>query len=408
MGINGMAKELEAAPENISGTVYLPLKAAAEALGMHVYWENGLIVIGEQKFTKEGNEDLINRLITSLKVERPAVVNPPPQKDIYPVMLNTNGPGTALLQGDQVFYNDGFAKGTGLWTFTYGKENSKKTITKDSTSLMNIQGDWIYYVVPNYTGTFGSKNPIKKVKKTGGSQPVTITTDFQIAEMVVDGEWIYYVSYNYQQKKVTLNRVKTNGTNKSVLLESYEPYANVSESQKGYIKDIHIREGYIYFLRSNTCGYGRDCSFIYKIKTDGSSMETLNNTEYAVRMQIANEKIYYSRFHEDLRDDSKNSVPIDLYSMDLNGENPTLISKNITGYDLYFIEEFKVHGDWIYFALWDKLYKMRNDGSSVTELTNRVSSASNFNVVGEWIYFRTPSSALRVRTNGQDLESLDW
>ncbi|MFJ8248035.1 DUF5050 domain-containing protein [Peribacillus asahii] len=341
-------------------------------------------------------------------VLRPAAANPPTKKDTYPVMLNTNGPGTALLQGNQVFYNDGFAKGNGLWTFTYGKENSKKTITKDATSLMNIQGDWIYYVVPNYTGTFGSKNPIKKVKKTGRSKPITITTDFQIEEMVVNQGWIYYVSYNYQKMKVTLNRIKTNGTNKKVLLESYEPYSNVAKSKKGYIKDIHIRQGYIYFLRSNTCGYGRDCSQIYRMKTDGTSMVSLNKTEYAVRMQIANGKIYYSRFPEDLRDDSKNSVPIDLYSMGLNGKNPTLISKNITGYDLYFIEEFKVHGDWIYFALWDKVYKMRTDGSSVTVLVNDVSSASNFNVVGEWVYFRTPSSALRVRTNGQNFKSLHW
>ncbi|MGX1983729.1 copper amine oxidase-like protein [Thermolongibacillus altinsuensis] len=73
MGINGMAKELDTSPEMISGRVYLPLRAVAEALSKQVFWENGLIIISEHKFEKEGNEDLISSLIALLKVEKPVV-----------------------------------------------------------------------------------------------------------------------------------------------------------------------------------------------------------------------------------------------------------------------------------------------------------------------------------------------
>ncbi|MFY0545160.1 DUF5050 domain-containing protein [Brevibacillus sp. H7] len=409
MGMNGLAEELDTPPEIISGRVYLPLRAIAEALGQQVFWDHGLIMISKQKFEKEGNENVINRLAALLKVEKPAVEKPlvekpRPAADTYPVMLETYGPGTALLQGGYVYYNDGFYLGNGLYRFPYGNEKSKKILTKDATSSMNIQGDWIYYVVPNASGSFGKKNPIKKIKKTG-SAPVTITTDDQITEMVVNGDWIYYLSSNYNQKKVTLNRIKTNGTSKKVLLESYESFSNVSDSKKGDIRDIHVHNGYIYFLRLIPCGYGKDCSQIYRMKTDGSGMVILNKSEYAVRMQVAHGKIYYSRFPEELRHD--NAVPIDLYSMDLNGKNPAKISKNLPGNYIYFLEEFRVHGDWIYFAFGNHVSKMRTDGSSFTTLAEVV-HPYRFHVVGEWLYFRSITNAHRVKTDGKGYEMLHW
>ncbi|MGX1901414.1 DUF5050 domain-containing protein [Thermolongibacillus altinsuensis] len=413
MGINGMAKELDTSPEMISGRVYLPLRAVAEALSKQVFWENGLIIISEHKFEKEGNEDLISSLIALLKVEKPVVQKPvvqkpQPPKDQYPVMLETKGPGTALLNGGYVYYNDGFALGNGLYRFPYGNEKSKKILTKDATASMNIQGDWIYYVVPNASGSSENKNPIKKIKKTG-SKPVTITKDDPIVEMVVDGEWIYYTSFKHDKKKVTLNRIKTNGTSKKVLLENYYDYdnRNISDSKKGNIRNIHVHKGYIYFLRLIPCGYGKECSRIYRMKTDGSGMGVINKEEYAVRMQIANGKIYYSRFPEELRDDRTSPAPIDLYTMTLNGKNPTRISKNVAGYEIYFIEEYKVHGDWIYFGL-DYVYKMRTDGSFVTKLTDEVRAPFRFNVVGEWLYFRTTTNAHRVKINGKGYEMLHW
>lgn len=142
MGINGLAKEMGAAPELISGRTYIPFRPIAEALGKQVYWESGLIMISDRPVIREGNEDLIQGLLDMMKVEKkPDPAKPSPLPDKYPVMLETSGPGTVLLQDNKVYYNDGFSKSNGLFVFTYGQEGLKKRITQDTTSSMNMAGD---------------------------------------------------------------------------------------------------------------------------------------------------------------------------------------------------------------------------------------------------------------------------
>lgn len=235
------------------------------------------------------------------------------------------------------------------------------------------------------------------MKKTG-STPVTITSDYEISEVVVSGDWIYYVSNNYGTNTAVLNRVKTNGSGKKVL----------QQLKDGSITNVHASQGYLYFLKKSFCGYGKECSLIYRMKPDGTSLSAVNTKEYAVNLQLANGKIYYSRFHENLRDDSKDSMPIDLYSMEMNGTKVTNISKNaMNPEELYFIEEFKVHGDWIYFGKWDGLYKMRLNGTSMVKLAD-VGNPFHMNVTGEWVYFRNNTNAHRVKTNGQQYKTLYW
>lgn len=399
MVVNGEIIDLDTAPQLIQGRTYLPLRATVEALHKKVTWYDGLIVIGEKELDIETYKKQFDPFIASLAPK-------PQETKSVSALIDTDGPGTALLQGGYVYYNDGFSKGGALYKFKYGQESKKKLLANESTVEINIEGDWIYYVVPNSTGSFGSKNPIKKMK-TDGSQRQTVIQDNQISEMVVEGGWIYYTSYNYSDWKVTLYKVRTNGTGKQKLYEGYEDHAEVPENKKGVPSDIQIVNNHVYLLIKKACGYSKSCSNIYRMNTDGTQLRAIHSGEFAVSMQIVDGTVYYSRFPEQLRDDNAESVPIDLYTMTLDGKNRQAIPSPFDENWLYFIEKFKIHGDWIYFEAWDKIYKMKKDGSSMTQIVES-SGVQDFDIVGEWLYFQSKSNSHRIKTDGTRYETLNW
>lgn len=397
MEVNGELIDLDTEPQLIQDRTYLPLRAIAEALHMKVTWYDGLIALGERELDVATNKPQFDQVIASLA---------PPKLPDGPVMIDTDGPGTVLLHGGYVYQNDGFNSGGKLYKFKYGQESQKQLLANESTTELNIQGDWIYYVVPTSMGSYGGTNPIRKMK-TDGTQRQTVSQDKEVTEMVVSGGWIYYTSYDYSNWKVALYKVRTDGTGKQKLYEGYEDFAEVPASKKGIPSDIQIADNHVYLLIKKECGYSKACSNIYRMNTDGSLLTAVNSKEYAVSMQIANGNVYYSRFPEQLRDDSADSVSIELYTMTLDGKNIQAIPSSFDENSLYFIENFKVLGNWIYFEIWGELYKMKIDGSSLAQLVEG-SGVQGFDIVGEWVYYRTKSNAYRIKTNGTQNEMLAW
>ena len=404
MGVNGLFVKTDVAPQLIQDRTYLPLRAIAETLHKKVSWYDGLIVIGDQEFDVQANKEQFAPYISALAslVQKPVQQ---PQLPDGPVMIDTKGPGTVLLQGGYVYANNGFNSGGKLYKFKYGQESQKKLLANESTAELNLQGDWLYYVVPTSMGNYGGTSPIRKMK-TDGTQRQTVIQDKEITEMVVDSGWIYYTSYDYSNWKVALYKVRTDGTGKQKLYEGYEDFAEVSASKKGIPTDLQIANNRIYLLIKKECGYSKTCSNIYRMNTDGSQLTPINSKEYAVSMQIAGGKVYYSRFPEQLRDDSADSVPIDVYAMTLDGKNVQAIPSPFDENSLYFMENFIVHGNWIYFEIWGELHRMKLDGSSLTRIVEY--GVQGFDIVGEWVYYRTKSNAYRVKTNGTQNAMLAW
>lgn len=50
MAVNGELIDLDVAPKVVSGRTLLPLRAIVEALEKEVSWDDGLIIIGDQKY----------------------------------------------------------------------------------------------------------------------------------------------------------------------------------------------------------------------------------------------------------------------------------------------------------------------------------------------------------------------
>lgn len=396
---NGEMSDLEVGPQIIEGRTYLPLRAAVEALQMQVTWYNGLIMIGETSITAGTYKAQLEQLIADLSPI-------PAEQASANIMSNTDGPGNVVLHDGYVYYNDGFSSGGTLYKFKYGQEAAKKALVRESTVDLNVDSGWIYYIVPNRMGGYGGKNPIKKMK-TDGTQRQTVISDNEITDLVVEDGWMYYTSYNYSASKVSLYRAKTDGTGKKLLYEGYEDYADVPASKKGVPSDVHIEGGRMYLLIKKACGYSKTCSTIYKMNTDGTQRQAIHASEYAVSMQIVGSTVYYARFPEQLRDDSADSVSIDVYSMTLDGKNKRAVPAPFDESRLYFMENFKVRGSWIYFDVWGTLYKMQLNGMSLTKIAD-YGNVQHFDLVGDWLYVQGKSNAYRVKTDGTHAESLNW
>lgn len=127
--------------------------------------------------------------------------------------------------------------------------------------------------------------------------------------------WIYYLSPNEDSTDIGIFKIKNNGKNKQQLYMSDLD-----------IVSINVYKNYIYFIGSATETYLEDDELdnkIYRIKTDGTNLEILNDNELnneCYEMYVVNDAIYYI------------GVNAEICKMDLNGANKTVIADNGTGY----------------------------------------------------------------------------
>ena len=60
---------------------------------------------------------------------------------------------------------------------------------------------------------------------------------------------------------------------------------------------------------------------------------------------------------------------------------------------------------WLYYGLWDGLYKCREDGTSKVKLHDEVGGVYDINVINDWVYFRS-DGIYRIKTDGTSYEQI--
>lgn len=128
------------------------------------------------------------------------------------------------------------------------------------------------------------------------------------------GNWIYYMTLSDDAMSININRIKTDGTNKEMLIQKdWEIYS------------INVYKKYVYFIafEPTTDEETYQNNKIYKMSLDGKELTVINDNEFSDDCQtiyVVNNRVYY--IGEDYN----------IYSMDLNGGDRKLVSDNETGY----------------------------------------------------------------------------
>ncbi len=126
---------------------------------------------------------------------------------------------------------------------------------------------------------------------------------------------------------------------------------------------------------------------LYRIKTDGTKKKQLNEDDVSY-INIVGDWIYY--LNKELSPvfyDMRNYI----YKIRLDGTGRKKLCDDA-------IDNMQVQGDWIYYVHYTNLYKMKTDGSKVTDL--KVKCDGVF-VEGEWIvYYDLEGYIYKMKTDG--------
>ena len=126
--------------------------------------------------------------------------------------------------------------------------------------------------------------------------------------------WIYYIAPDSTLSKMCIYKIKENGDKPKELntIGNYD------------IMSLNVYNNYLYFIVQSSSSYSNNGDVfdnkIYKMKTDGTELEVINDNEFhnnCETIYVLDNSIYY------IGVDSK------LYKMDLNGKSRRLVSEEV-------------------------------------------------------------------------------
>lgn len=201
-----------------------------------------------------------------------------------------------------------------------------------------------------------------------------------------NNNWIYYLSPNEDSTDIGIFKIKNNGKDKQQLYMSDLD-----------IVSINVYKNYIYFIGSATETYLEDDELdnkIYRIKTDGTNLEILNDNELnneCYEMYVVNDSIYYI------------GLNAEICKMDLNGANKTVIANNGTGYlgitDKYIIYNDLESEDKAEFVT----YIMNLDGTEKKPIL-KGKRLYSVNIEGDYVYYSDSNKKLYRTEIGSNVE----
>jgi len=247
-------------------------------------------------------------------------------------------------------------------------------LNDDFTFYINVLGDWVYY----NGKTKQNEWKLHRIRLDGTDKQALCDDDASSLNVIKtqDGEWIYYCG-----PKCNLYKIRTDGTEREKLNDDSCACLNVT----GDAEDLWI----YYRVSIGDWDYKGDDNYnIYKIRTDGSQRQKLNDEESHF-INVENGWIYFKNAKENGN----------LYKMRTDGTQKQKLNDD----NCMFIN---AEGDWIYYQNYDKyssqrsLFRMRTDGSDRECLDNVF--ADEINVIGEWIYYRYAFDRFRIHKDGSD------
>ena len=207
-----------------------------------------------------------------------------------------------------------------------------KNTSKPGNSVVNTNnygygaedGENIYYVEDHLNlikADKDLKNRTYLIQKPSGSG---------INRLNIVDDWIYYMSGQ------SINRIKTDGT------------VNETIYKQGYLLDINIEGGWIYFINFS------DRFYIYRMDLNGRGLERFLDVESS-DISIYNGRLYFS--HEQ-KDEDKGSIE----SIGLDGSDRRIELED-------YARDIVIDGSYMYFISDDYgLYRANMDDSSAPEL----------------------------------------
>ncbi len=290
-----------------------------------------------------------------------------------PLTVTQQEKGNAILNGNMIYYISSADHSKIYKMSPDGTEYQK--LNDDSTALMTIDGDWIYYT---------SGLNIYKLSKDG-KQKEQIKPDSGLSIMVtslnVKDGWMYLGTGSISKK---IYKMRTDGTGLSVL--SLTTLLNKTD------KNIELVKNYIYFINNED-------EKIYKVDINGTGYSKVND-EKVRNFIINNGYIYFT--------DENNT----LYKINMDGTNKIKVLDNV--------ERFTIKDNTIYYAWgWinndpdhEGIYKINTDGMNKKLIVK--AQPMQFSVAGDWIYYfdmsgpETMETTYRIQIDGTNKQSLDY
>lgn len=249
--------------------------------------------------------------------------------------------------------------------------------------------DWIYEA----TGT-----GIVKYDTVGNNY--TYISPVEAKEVIVNKNWIYYISKeNDMIMKTELNKdQEIQIDTKLYTYTSRKDNKQYSLIQRPVKEEaLPTDEIIVSGQESASLAISGDTLFfsnveeggsIYKVKTDGSELtEVLDDV--AEDIVISGDWVYYSN------DKSLRSI----YKVRTDGSDKKLLTNDYASW-------FEAGGNWIYFKTGDIIYKIKDDGSSKTEVIEDDNTINEPHLFGNWIYYLSSEGYFKVKTDGSGKEKL--
>jgi len=230
---------------------------------------------------------------------------------------------------------------------------------------LNIVGEWIFA-----RGITNHAQGLFRFRTDGAG--FTLVVDEPGDNFIVVGDWIYYRCHELN----AINKIRTDGTDKTVILQP----------NNGYVSSFNITNNWIYYIERNlsTWDYA-----LWRVRTDGTEKATLGG--HISEIVVEGDWIYYTGYGDG-----------GIYKVHVNGTDSGI------KLDDEWSSNLNVVGDWIYFRDdYDGfIYKLKTDGSDEMQITDE-QTIWGINIAGDWIfYYDSNQNLYKIRTDGTGRELL--